>query len=235
MAVTSSACVSVSRNRRAFVLLGSVRTMLVCTLSAIAPSGHPAPPRQGTGPAGRGARHRRDHPGQLRVRRHRRPALVVGGRPRSAARWGRAGGRVLVRRAPSPRSAAAPRLSGRPAAGPGPDRHRAGRLWDRDDVRGSLPPSPAGSGLVTVADLGRVRTVRRDAGRLGTNGRAAHRAVRGQGRSGRRSRHGPALGLALLAFTGFDAHTPYAYGLLPGLVLLPAGAAASFATADVSH
>ncbi|MEU3242177.1 MULTISPECIES: MFS transporter [unclassified Streptomyces] len=44
-----------------------------------------------------------------------------------------------------------------------------------------------------------------------------------------------ALGLALLAFTGFDAHTPYAYGLLPGLVLLPAGAAASFATADVSH
>ncbi|MGV9701008.1 hypothetical protein [Streptomyces sp. NPDC003483] len=50
-----------------------------------------------------------------------------------------------------------------------------------------------------------------------------------------------ALGLALLAFTGFDTHTPYAYGLLPGLVLLPAGAAASFAgaavlaTADVPH
>ncbi|MEU7337897.1 MFS transporter [Streptomyces sp. NPDC007074] len=50
-----------------------------------------------------------------------------------------------------------------------------------------------------------------------------------------------ALGLALLAFTGFEAHTPYAYGLLPGLVLLPAGAAAAFAgaavlaTADVPH
>ena len=29
-------------------------------------------------PAGRAARHRRDHPGQLRARRHRRPALVVG-------------------------------------------------------------------------------------------------------------------------------------------------------------
>ncbi|MER7681226.1 MFS transporter [Streptomyces sp. NPDC096934] len=50
-----------------------------------------------------------------------------------------------------------------------------------------------------------------------------------------------ALGLALLAFTGFDTQTPYVYGLLPGLVLLPAGAAASFAgaavlaTADVPH
>ncbi|MET9126268.1 MFS transporter [Streptomyces sp. NPDC004528] len=50
-----------------------------------------------------------------------------------------------------------------------------------------------------------------------------------------------AVGLDLLAFTGFDTHTPYAYGLLPGLVLLPAGAAASFAgaavlaTADVPH
>ncbi|MFF2384343.1 MFS transporter [Streptomyces sp. NPDC058108] len=50
-----------------------------------------------------------------------------------------------------------------------------------------------------------------------------------------------ALGLGLLAFTGFDTHIPYAYGLLPGLVLLPAGAAASFAgaavlaTADVPH
>ncbi|MFJ8007314.1 MFS transporter [Streptomyces fagopyri] len=50
-----------------------------------------------------------------------------------------------------------------------------------------------------------------------------------------------AAGLVLLAFTGFDVHTPYVYGLLPGLVLLPAGAAASFAgaavlaTADVPH
>ncbi|WP_454314651.1 MFS transporter [Streptomyces phaeoluteigriseus] len=42
-----------------------------------------------------------------------------------------------------------------------------------------------------------------------------------------------AAGLALLAVTGLDAHTSYAYGLLPGLVLLPAGTAASFAGAAV--
>ncbi|MFE4912529.1 MFS transporter [Streptomyces sp. NPDC056652] len=42
-----------------------------------------------------------------------------------------------------------------------------------------------------------------------------------------------AAGLALLALTGLDADTAYAYGLLPGLVLLPAGAAASFAGAAV--
>ncbi|MER5275274.1 MFS transporter [Streptomyces sp. NPDC002809] len=42
-----------------------------------------------------------------------------------------------------------------------------------------------------------------------------------------------AAGLALLALTGLDAHIPYAYGLLPGLVLLPAGAAASFGGAAV--
>lgn len=42
-----------------------------------------------------------------------------------------------------------------------------------------------------------------------------------------------AAGLALLAFTGLHAHTPYVYGLLPGLVLLPAGAAASFGGAAV--
>ncbi|MGW7096331.1 MFS transporter [Streptomyces sp. NPDC054874] len=42
-----------------------------------------------------------------------------------------------------------------------------------------------------------------------------------------------AAGLVLLAFTGFDTHTSYAYGLLPGLVLLPAGTAASFAGAAV--
>lgn len=42
-----------------------------------------------------------------------------------------------------------------------------------------------------------------------------------------------AAGLALLASTGLHAHTPYAYGLLPGLVLLPVGAAASFAGAAV--
>lgn len=40
-------------------------------------------------------------------------------------------------------------------------------------------------------------------------------------------------GLALLALTGLAPHTPYAYGLLPGLLLLPAGAAASFAGAAV--
>ncbi|PAN02049.1 MFS transporter [Streptomyces sp. Alain-F2R5] len=42
-----------------------------------------------------------------------------------------------------------------------------------------------------------------------------------------------AAGLAFLALTGLDAHTSYAYGLLPGLVLLPAGTAASFAGATV--
>ncbi|MFI0240307.1 MFS transporter [Streptomyces sp. NPDC016845] len=42
-----------------------------------------------------------------------------------------------------------------------------------------------------------------------------------------------AAGLVLLACTGLDAQAPYAYALLPGLVLLPAGAAASFAGAAV--
>ncbi|MER5306530.1 MFS transporter [Streptomyces sp. NPDC002773] len=42
-----------------------------------------------------------------------------------------------------------------------------------------------------------------------------------------------ALGLGLLAATGFDASVPYAYGLLPGLLLLPAGGALSFAGAAV--
>ncbi|WP_261994187.1 MFS transporter [Streptomyces sp. t39] len=42
-----------------------------------------------------------------------------------------------------------------------------------------------------------------------------------------------AAGLALLASTGLDAHIPYAYGLLPGLVLLPAGTAAAFGGAAV--
>ncbi|MDX3228741.1 MFS transporter [Streptomyces sp. ME19-01-6] len=40
-------------------------------------------------------------------------------------------------------------------------------------------------------------------------------------------------GLLLLALGGLDARTPYAYGLLPGLVLLPIGTAASFAGAAV--
>ncbi|MFJ6569552.1 MFS transporter [Streptomyces sp. NPDC091292] len=42
-----------------------------------------------------------------------------------------------------------------------------------------------------------------------------------------------ASGLALLALTGLDADTSYAYGLLPGLVLLAAGTGASFAGAAV--
>lgn len=42
-----------------------------------------------------------------------------------------------------------------------------------------------------------------------------------------------AVGLALLALSGINTHIPYGYGLLPGLVLLPAGAAASFAGAAV--
>ncbi|MGW3565204.1 MFS transporter [Streptomyces sp. NPDC000941] len=40
-------------------------------------------------------------------------------------------------------------------------------------------------------------------------------------------------GLVLLALGGLDAGMPYAYGLLPGLVLLPLGTAASFAGAAV--
>ncbi|MEV0226360.1 MFS transporter [Streptomyces sp. NPDC050704] len=42
-----------------------------------------------------------------------------------------------------------------------------------------------------------------------------------------------AAGLALLALFGLDSGVPYAYGVLPGFVLLPAGAAASFAGAAV--
>ncbi|MEU9031666.1 MFS transporter [Streptomyces sp. NPDC048383] len=42
-----------------------------------------------------------------------------------------------------------------------------------------------------------------------------------------------ATGLVLLALTGLTPHAPYAYGLLPGLLLLPAGAAAAFAGAAV--
>ncbi|CAM5305305.1 MFS transporter [Streptomyces avidinii] len=42
-----------------------------------------------------------------------------------------------------------------------------------------------------------------------------------------------AAGLGLLALTGLAEHTPYALGLLPGLLLLPAGGAAAFAGAAV--
>ncbi|WP_395360502.1 MFS transporter [Streptomyces sp. YH02] len=42
-----------------------------------------------------------------------------------------------------------------------------------------------------------------------------------------------AAGLGLLAATGSDTSVPYAYGLLPGLLLLPAGGALSFAGAAV--
>ncbi|MHA4777656.1 MFS transporter [Streptomyces sp. MSC1_001] len=42
-----------------------------------------------------------------------------------------------------------------------------------------------------------------------------------------------AAGLGLLAATGFDTAVPYAYGLLPGLLLLPAGGALSFAGSAV--
>ncbi|MDQ0578692.1 hypothetical protein [Streptomyces rishiriensis] len=42
-----------------------------------------------------------------------------------------------------------------------------------------------------------------------------------------------ATGLALLALTGPAPHTPYVYGLLPGLLTLPAGGAASSAGAAV--
>lgn len=40
-------------------------------------------------------------------------------------------------------------------------------------------------------------------------------------------------GLALIALMGLAPHNSYAYGLLPGLLLLPAGAAAGFAAASV--
>ncbi|MEW1694951.1 MFS transporter [Streptomyces sp. NPDC091278] len=42
-----------------------------------------------------------------------------------------------------------------------------------------------------------------------------------------------AVGLGLLAATGFGTSVPYAYGLLPGLVLLPLGGALSFSGAAV--
>ncbi|MFD3662288.1 MFS transporter [Streptomyces sp. NPDC058659] len=42
-----------------------------------------------------------------------------------------------------------------------------------------------------------------------------------------------AAGLGLLAATGFDGSVPYAYGLLPGLLLLAVGSALSFAGAAV--
>ncbi|MCX4782075.1 MFS transporter [Streptomyces sp. NBC_01264] len=42
-----------------------------------------------------------------------------------------------------------------------------------------------------------------------------------------------AAGLGLLALTGLAAQIPYAYGLLPGLILLPVGTAAAFAGAAV--
>ncbi|MFF1632050.1 MFS transporter [Streptomyces sp. NPDC058272] len=42
-----------------------------------------------------------------------------------------------------------------------------------------------------------------------------------------------AMGLALLALTGLAPHSPYAYGLLPGLLTLPVGGAAGFAGATV--
>ncbi|MER7485489.1 MFS transporter [Streptomyces sp. NPDC126497] len=41
------------------------------------------------------------------------------------------------------------------------------------------------------------------------------------------------LTAGLLVFTGLAPHSPYAYGLLPGLLLLPVGAAAGFAGAAV--
>jgi MFS family permease len=67
------------------------------------------------------------------------------------------------------------------------------------------------------------------------SGRAARRLVEGRG---------PvvvtcgglavaAAGLAVLALLGLDSGVPYAVGVLPGFVLLPAGAAASFAGAAV--
>ncbi|MER8043106.1 MFS transporter [Streptomyces sp. NPDC094032] len=66
-------------------------------------------------------------------------------------------------------------------------------------------------------------------------GRAAGPLIRryGAGRATAAGLGTGAVGLGLLAATGLDPATPYAYGLLPGLLLLPAGAAVSFAGASV--
>ncbi|MEU6930621.1 MFS transporter [Streptomyces sp. NPDC046374] len=66
-------------------------------------------------------------------------------------------------------------------------------------------------------------------------GRAAGPLIRryGAGRATGAGLGTGAVGLGLLAATGLDPATPYAYGLLPGLLLLPAGAAVSFAGAAV--
>ncbi|MEV5970867.1 MFS transporter [Streptomyces sp. NPDC051921] len=66
-------------------------------------------------------------------------------------------------------------------------------------------------------------------------GRAAGPLIRrhGAGRATAAGLGAGAAGLALLAATGFDPATPYACGLLPGLLLLATGAAVSFAGAGV--
>ncbi|MGW4161671.1 MFS transporter [Streptomyces sp. NPDC004788] len=66
-------------------------------------------------------------------------------------------------------------------------------------------------------------------------GRAAGPLI-GRYGAGRATAAGPAaaaVGLALLAATGLDPAVPYAYGLLPGLLLLAAGGAVAFAGAGV--
>ncbi|MFJ6348794.1 MFS transporter [Streptomyces sp. NPDC054835] len=66
-------------------------------------------------------------------------------------------------------------------------------------------------------------------------GRAAGPLIRryGAGRATGAGLGTGAVGLGLLAATGLDPAVPYAYGLLPGLLLLPVGAAVSFAGAAV--
>ncbi|GAA2801761.1 MFS transporter [Streptomyces showdoensis] len=66
-------------------------------------------------------------------------------------------------------------------------------------------------------------------------GRAAGPLIRryGAGRATAAGLGTGAVGLGLLAATGFDPAVPYAHGLLPGLLLLPAGAAVSFAGSSV--
>ncbi|MEU8763982.1 MFS transporter [Streptomyces sp. NPDC048659] len=66
-------------------------------------------------------------------------------------------------------------------------------------------------------------------------GRAAGPLIRryGAGRATAAGLATGAAGLGLLAATGLDPAVPYAYGLLPGLLLLPAGAAVSFAGSSV--
>ncbi|MBX9425313.1 MULTISPECIES: MFS transporter [Streptomyces] len=89
-----------------------------------------------------------------------------------------------------------------------------GRGWDELRTSAAFVPFAAallGSGRLAGPLIGRYGPGRVTAAGLGT----------------------AAAGLGLLAATGFDTTVPYTYGLLPGLLLLPAGGALSFAGSAV--